>query len=148
MDVPLQSGANLSKYQPKTANLNQQFNYAGMTWTLKDATEELSFGGDQAKSGKVFVVVDLTVDNNSQNEYFFSGSFATLHSGSTSTAPDILGSNTDNFTDIQPGSTNVTGTLEYPTPASPNGQYTLVFAASGADSDVPFPGQNVNFTIS
>ena len=146
--VPLQSGANLSAYQPKTINPNQQFQYAGFGWVLKDATESLSFGGQQAKTGKVFVIVDVIANNNSQIDFTSDGtSFVTLHSGSTSTAPDILGSNVDNFISIQSGNTNVTGTWEFSTPQSPDGQYSLVFAASDANSQIPFSGQTVNFTI-
>lgn len=147
MKFPLQSGANLSAYQPQKITPNQDFQYAGMDWVLQDATQALSFNGSQAKTGQVFVIVNLIANNNSQNELFLTGSFVNLHSGSTSTAPDILGSNTDNFIDIQPGSTNVTGTLEFPTPPGPGGQYSLVFTGSDANSQVPFPGATVNFTI-
>jgi hypothetical protein len=148
MKVPLQSGANLSAYQPKTINPNQHFQYADMDWVLKDATQSLSFGGEQAKKGKVYVVVDMIVNNNSQGEFTSDGySFVNLHSGSTSTAPDALDlTASENFIDIQPGDTNVTGTWEFDTPPSPNGQYTLAFAAL-PNSDIPVAAQNVNFTI-
>jgi hypothetical protein len=148
MKVPLQSNANVSQYLPKTVNTNQQFNYAGFGWVLKDATQSFSFAGEQAKTGKVFVIVDVVANNNSQVEFTSDGTnFVTLHSGSTSTAPDILGSNADNFIDIQSGNTNVTGSWEFSTPQSPNGQYSLVFAASDPNSQVPFSGTTVNFTI-
>lgn len=146
MKVPLQSGANLSQYLPKKITPNQHFQYANIDWVLQDATEELSFGGQQAKKGQAYVIVDLIANNNSQAELFLTGNFANLHSGSTSTAPDILGSNTDNFDDIQPGSTNVTGTFEFPTPVSPDGQYTLALAAS-TGGDIPWPATSVPFTI-
>lgn len=147
MKVPLQSGANLSQYQSKTVNPAQHFTYDGMDWELKDATESLSYSGSQAETGKVYVIVDMIVNNNTQSDFTSTSTgFVTLHSGSTSTAPDIL-SSADNFYDIHPGTANVTGTWDFLTPAAPDGQYTLAFAASDANSNGNYPGQTVNFTI-
>src|SRR5439155_500935 len=39
MTFDLKTGADVSKYKSQQVNLNKSFQYAGMNWTLKDATQ-------------------------------------------------------------------------------------------------------------
>ncbi len=127
MTFPLKTGADVSKYKPQQATLNKSFQYAGMDWTLKDATQIYYNNGKQAKSGKVFVLVDLKANNPDGNGsvYLYSG-FVRLKSGDTVSAP-TYDSNLDDFDIIDSGTTNVQGTAVFETP--PSGTYTLTFTS-------------------
>lgn len=63
MLVPLTGQANVSKYQPKTVNLNGQMQYFGLNWTLSSATSSLGIVGKQAASGMRYITVTLKVEN-------------------------------------------------------------------------------------
>jgi hypothetical protein len=63
MRIPLRRNADVSKYQPKTTNLNAQMLYFGLNWTLTSATSSLSIQGQQATKGMRFVTLLLKVDN-------------------------------------------------------------------------------------
>jgi hypothetical protein len=145
MDIPLQNNANVSKYQPKTVTLNTKFSYASMNWTLVSATQSLSMGGDQAKSGKVYITVNLKVTNNSSQE-FFGTDFTRLKSDGNVTSPDDGNSETTNLDDIQPGTSNAQGSFVFLSPPSSSGKYTLTFAAS-TDSSSNISQQDVTFQI-
>lgn len=100
MNIPLQSGADLSSYQPKTTTLNKPFLYAHMNWTLVSATTALSFDGNQAKTGQIYITLNFRTDNNSNYEFFaFGGGFMRLQSGSTVVSPDD-GSNMSAYDDV------------------------------------------------
>ena len=145
MDIPLQSNANLSKYQPRTVTLNKQFTYASMNWTLVSATQSLSLGGDQAKSGKTYISVSLKANNTSSQE-FFGTDFTRLKADGNVTSPDDGNSQMNDFDDVQPGTSNAQGVQTFLTPASSSGKYTLNFLAS-TDSDSNISEQNVDFQI-
>ena len=143
MSVPLKNSADLSAYKDKTITPNKAFSYAGMDWTLKDATQSLSYDGKQAKTGQVYVVVDLVANNNSQSTVYLSGSdFARLKVNGTSVAPDYS-SSADHFYSIDSNTTNVTGTLVFLTNASSNGTYTLDFQSGDNIQE-----QTVDFSFS
>jgi flagellar basal body-associated protein FliL len=127
MTVDLKTGADVSKYKPQQATFNKSFQYAGMSWTLKDATQIYYNNGKQAKNGKVFVLVDLTANNPDSNGtvYLYSG-FIRLKSGDTVTAPNY-DSNLDDFDIVESGTSNVQGTAVFETP--PASSYTLDFTS-------------------
>lgn len=141
MDIPLKTGADVSKYLPKTTTLNKNFNYATMNWTLKDATQSLYFNGTQAKSGQVYITTTLIANNPGSNELFLDN-FVRLKAGGSAIAPDY-GSDTSNFDVIKAATSNIQGSVTFlVTPAS---TYTLSFLAS---SDNSFAAQSVDFQIS
>jgi zinc ribbon protein len=89
MDVSLKANANISKYQDKTSNLNTQFQYNGLNWTLKDATLSYSYGDKQATTGNLYVVVKLAVINpTSSNAAIFPNDIMRMQAGSSTQAPD------------------------------------------------------------
>jgi len=49
IDIPLTGNADLNKYAAKTINPNKQTQYAGTTWTLVQATRELSYDTDRRR---------------------------------------------------------------------------------------------------
>src|SRR6266566_1834997 len=63
MLIPLTRNANVSKYHPKTINLNGQIQYFGLNWTLTSATSSLSITSQQAAKGMRYVTLTLKVDN-------------------------------------------------------------------------------------
>jgi hypothetical protein len=121
MDIPLKSGGDVSKYQPKTATLNKLFHYAGLNWTLTSATQTLSTGGKQAKSGKVYIAVTLATNNPTSNEFYL-GDLFRLKAGETVASPDYS-SNMDGIQLIKPNTTNLQGTVIFLVP--PASTYTL-----------------------
>lgn len=127
MTFDLKTGADVSQYKPKQNNLNKPFQYTGMSWTLKDATQSYYYNGKQAKSGKVFIIVDLTGSSPANNGtvYLYSD-FVRLQSGATVSAP-TYDSNLDDFDVVEPGTSNIQGTAVFETP--PSSTYTLQFAS-------------------
>ncbi len=97
-----------------------------MNWTLNDVTQSYYNNGQQAKSGKVVVIVDLTANNNSNSTVYLNDNFIRLKSGTTVTAPNFDSSLT-NFDIIDPGTTNIQGSAVFDTP--PSSTYTLEFAS-------------------
>lgn len=63
MLIPLVKNANVSKYQPKTTNVNGQMLYFGLNWTLTTATSSWSVPGKQAAKGMRYATLTLKVDN-------------------------------------------------------------------------------------
>jgi flagellar basal body-associated protein FliL len=139
MTFPLKTGADVSKYNPQKITPNQAFQYASMNWTLNDVTQSYYNNGQQAKSGKVIVIVDLTANNPSSSTVYLDDSFIRLKSGTTVSAPNF-DSNLTNFDIVDPGTTNIQGTAVFDTP--PASSYTLEFA-SGQN----IAAQSLDFTI-
>jgi hypothetical protein len=127
MTFELKTGADVSKYKPQQVTLNKSFQYAGMDWTLKDATQIYYNNGKQAKNGKVFVLVNLKANNPAGNGsvYLYSG-FMRLKSGDTVSAP-TYDSNLDDFDIIEDGTSNIQGMAVFETP--PASTYTLEFTS-------------------
>lgn len=69
MVVPLTGKADLSKYQAKMATVNKAAPYADLKWTIKTATRTWSNQGKQATKGMYYLVLDMSVDNSSSNDY-------------------------------------------------------------------------------
>jgi hypothetical protein len=138
MDVPLKTGADLTKYQPKTTTLNTSFQYALIPWKLTSATQSLYFDGKQAKTGQIYITVSLIANNTSQNSLYLYN-FLRLQSGDSVTSPDY-GSNLDNFDSVKANTTNIQGSATFL--ATPSSKYTLILRAS---SDQTFNEQKVNF---
>ncbi len=144
MDVPLKSGSNLSKYQPEVTNPNTPFKYAQLDWTLVHVTKSLSFAGQQAKTGQVYITVALRADNHSNYRVWLFGSFVHLKANGNNLSP-TLDSYTNAFDDMEPGTTNHQGTQTFLTQPSSDGKYTLDFLP---DKNGDWPEQTVNFQIS
>lgn len=141
MQIPLKAGADLSKYQPKTVTPGTKFQYAGLNWTLKSATESLSIAGNQATSGNVYVTVTLAVFNPTANDYSgYYADIARLSTGSATSSP--TGAST--FPTSVPSQTNATGTIVFLVPQG-NTAYTLVMLA--VQSSPPIQQTTVPFTI-
>jgi zinc-ribbon domain len=115
MDIPLQNGVDLSKYQPKTYQINKQSTYDGVTWTITSVTVSYSALGLQAKTGMEYVIIASRLDNNSaKTAYDTVGGNMRLQSGSTSSTPE---QNTNVLTDsIASNQTGVTGNTTFQMP--------------------------------
>ena len=140
MDVPLKTGADLTKYQPKTRTLNKAFQYASIPWKLISATQSLYFEGKQAKSGQVYITVSLTTSNTSQNNLYLYN-FVRLKSGDSITSPEYT-SNLENFYSIKANTTDIQGSATFL--ATPSASYTLILLAS---SNQTFDEQRVSFRV-
>jgi hypothetical protein len=124
---PLKSGADVRKYQPKSANPNSPFKYAGLDMTIKSTTQSYYSKGQQAKTGKVFLTIDLSADNNAQDtRVSLTSDFLRLKTTDATLSPES-GSNLYDFSYIKPSTTGVTGTAFFEVTPSPDGKYTLIF---------------------
>lgn len=88
-DVPFMQGANLAQYAPKTTNLNSNFQYLGLNWSLVNATTQLSIGGKQASQAMYYVTVTFAVTN-TLSQTAISGSpfdYIRLKAGNTTATP-------------------------------------------------------------
>ena len=89
MDIPLQSKADISKYQDKNSNPNAQFNYGPLAMTLKTATLSYSYADQQASAGNLYVIVTLAAVNNTANSVdTYSSTYIRLQAGGNSIQPD------------------------------------------------------------
>ena len=127
MAVPLTGNADLGKYQAKTVTPNKSVPYAGLTWTVTDATQQWSAAGRQADSGMIYVIVTLKLDatgNNGFNAYY--GDYIRLKAGSTTAAPT---SDSTVPLSVEAGQTNATGKCIFQVPQG-NTDYTLLLLAT------------------
>ncbi len=126
MTIPLKTGADLSKYQPKQSSPNKQFQYAGIDWTVTGIQQSLYNDGKQAKSGKVYLVVQLSADNKRDDLTVYLSDFLRLKTGDSILSPE-LDSNLYDLDIIRPNTSNTQGTAVFLVPQDPNGKYTLQF---------------------
>lgn len=114
MLVPLTGKADLSRYQPKTINLNGQMLYFGLNYTLSSAMSSLSIDGQQAPGSMRYIVVTLKVDN-TLSQVAIAGSpydYIRLKFGNTMVAPK----GTTLPVSFDTGATGKTGTVSFLAP--------------------------------
>ncbi|GHO45109.1 hypothetical protein KSX_32720 [Ktedonospora formicarum] len=126
MSIPLKDNPDLSKYNDKAITPNKAFSYAGMSWTLKNASQSYSFAGKQAQDGQVFVTISLVANNPTENSYYMSDFVLLIGPDNSKVDPDLY-SDLSQFYVIEPHDTNVEGFAMYQIKASPTGQYGLYF---------------------
>ncbi|GHO42331.1 zinc ribbon domain-containing protein [Ktedonospora formicarum] len=142
IDIPLKGNADLSKYQAKTATPNKQTQYSNVTWTITNATSQLSYAGKQAESGKCYIVLQLRMDNTSSttfNAYY--GDYIRLKSGDTLNSPD---GNSNLPTAINANQSNITGTAVF---LMPQGTTDFSFILLNTPSTGSVPQQTIDFQI-
>lgn len=133
MDISLMPGADLSKYQPKTATPNTTFQYAGLNWTITSATESLSANDQQATAGNVYITVTLKVDNPTSSDFSaYWGDYIRLKSGNTTSAPTTDTTLPLNFA---AGSTGGTGNVFF-VMAQGSSSFTLMMLARPASPPI------------
>ncbi|HEV7235013.1 MAG TPA: hypothetical protein VGN15_02460 [Ktedonobacteraceae bacterium] len=141
MLIPLKAGADISKYQPKTSTPDTKFQYAGLSWTLKSATESYSIAGNQATQGNVYITIALNIANSTSNNYSaYYADIARLTAGSSTNAPT-----SDSNLPTIASQSNGSATLVFLVPQG-NTSYTLMMLAKPSDSP-PIQGVPVSFTI-
>lgn len=143
MEFPLKTGADVSKFQPKTTTLNKPFQYAGLNWTMKSASQGLYAEGKQAKTGQVYVSLLLTTDNPTDNIVVIYDKVR-LKAGGMVISPDYA-SNSEKINFIAPHTSGLQGTLIFMIQPT-NGTYTLDLLGS-SDSSNPFNEQTIDFQI-
>jgi hypothetical protein len=142
MQIPLAPGADLSKYQSKTVTPGTKFQYAGLNWTLTNATESLSAADKQATTGSVYITVTLSAFNPQANDYSaYYGDFIRLIAGGTTTAP----TGDSNFPIPVASQATATGTFIFLVPQG-NTAYTLEMLGTTTTSP-PVQQVTVQFTI-
>lgn len=142
MDIPLSPNANLSKYQPKTVSPDVKFQYAGLNWTVTSATASLSDNAKQASQGMRYVVVTLSVDNPTSNDFSaYWGDYIRLKSGSTTSSPSA---DTNFPTGFPAGSAGTTGSLIFLMPQDST-SFTLILLAQ--NSSPPISQATANFQV-
>ena len=131
MLIPLAGKADLSKYQPKSINLNGQMLYFGLNWTLTSATSSLNIDGQQAARGMRYIIVTLKVDN-TLSQVAITGSpygYIRLKFGNTTASPK----NTTLPVSFDQGASGITGTVSFLAPQGSQ-SFTLLLLPQGHDS--------------
>ena len=128
MDIPLTGRADLSKYAPKTVELNGQMTYLGLNWTLVSATSQLSIAGQQASKGMSYIIVTLRVDNTLSQEAIPGSAYdyARLKSGSATASPK----NTTLPVSFATGEMGKSGTVTFLMPQT-SATFTLILLPQG-----------------
>ncbi len=123
--------ANLSKYRPKTINLNGQMQYFGLNWTLTRATSSLSIQDQQAAKGKRFITLMLKVDN-TLSQVAITGSsyeYMRLQYGNATALPK----HSTIPVAFNVGAVGITGTVSFQVPQNTT-SFTLVLEPQKGDS--------------
>jgi len=131
MLIPLMQNANLSKYRPKTINLNGQMQYFGLNWTLTRATSSLSIQDQQAAKGKRFITLMLKVDN-TLSQVAITGSsyeYMRLQYGNATALPK----HSTIPVAFNVGAVGITGTVSFQVPQNTT-SFTLVLEPQKGDS--------------
>ncbi len=129
VDAPLTGKANLTKYQPKMAQLNASTHYAGLTWTITSATTGLSDDGKQADKGMRYVTVTMRVDNPTSSDFrAYWGDYIRLQSGGSTSPPEVDAVAGKFPLDFAAGSSGTTGSLTFLLPDGST-SYTLILLA-------------------
>jgi hypothetical protein len=130
MLIPLTGNADVGKYQPTSVNLNGQMQYFGLNWTLASATSSLGIVGQQAASGKRYLIVTLNVIN-TLSQVAITGSaydYVRLKYGNTTVSPQ----NTTLPVYFDVGGTVQTGTVTFLVPQNTK-SFTVILEPQKAD---------------
>ena len=131
MLIPLVRNVNVSKYQPKSINLNGQMQYFGLNWTLTGATSSLSKQGQQAAKGMRFITLVLKVDN-TLSQVAITGSpyeYMRLQYGNTTALPE----HTTIPVAFNVGAVAIAGTVSFQVPQQTT-SFTLIMKPQKDDS--------------
>jgi len=131
MFIPLVRNVNVSKYQPKTINLNGQMLYFGLNWTLTSATSSLSIPGRQAAQGMRYVTLMLKIDN-PLSQIAITGSpyeYMRLQYGKTSALPQ----HATIPVAFNVGAVGITGTVSFQAPQQTS-SFTLILMPQKGDN--------------
>ncbi|MBE3558448.1 MAG: DUF4352 domain-containing protein [Ktedonobacteraceae bacterium] len=123
IDIPLTGKADLAKYQPRKATPNTKFTYGGVEFIITQVTATLSSDGPQAPKDKTYVVVNLTINNNSTHAFYGGLTDMRLRSGTTTSPP------LKTFDTVEAGQTNVQHTVTFVMPQDST-DFTLIFLPS------------------
>jgi zinc-ribbon domain len=139
--IALTGKADITQYQPKTAQLSVVTHYAGLTWTVTSATVSLSFRGQQADKGMQYVNVTLKVDNpTSQTFRGYYGDYIRLKSGDVTSAPSVDSTLPLGF---DAGSSGSTGNVIFTMPSGST-SYTLILLNTPSTS---YPQATASFQV-
>lgn len=142
MLIPLSPGADLSQYQPKTVTPNLKFQYAGLDWTISNATEGLNENGNQATKGNVYIVLTLMAFNPTTSDFSaYYGDYIRLKAGDTTNSP----TGDTNFPSTVSAQTTQMGTVVFLVPQGNTG-FTLMMLAQ--QTSPPISAVSQNFQIS
>ncbi len=132
MDIPLTGKADLTRYQPKTANSGAQLVYYGLNWTLVSATAQLSITGQQATKGMRYIVVTLKVDNTLSQTAIPGSAYDYIHlqSGDVTASPK----NTTLPVSFEAGAIGKTGTVTFLMPQQST-DFTLILVPQKDSGD-------------
>ncbi len=131
MLIPLVRNVNVTKYQPKTTNLNGEMLYFGLNWALTAAISSLSIQGQQAAKGMRYVTLMLKVDN-TLSQIAITGSpygYMRLHYDNISALPE----HTTIPVAFQAGAVGVTGTVSFQVPQQTS-SFTLILSPQKNDN--------------
>ncbi len=145
--APLTGKANLTQYQPKTAQLNSSTHYAGLTWTVTSANIGLSDDGKQADKGMRYVMMTMKVDNPTSSDFrAYWGDYIRLQAGGSTSAPEVDSISGKFPLDFAAGSSGTAGSLTFLLPEGST-SYTLILLAK-PNLIPPISQSTANFQIS
>lgn len=139
ISIPLTNNPDVTKYQPKVVNVAKSTPYASATWTLVNATAQLSGYNQQAPKGQMYIIVSLRVDNNSGQSFGgYWGDYLRLQTGDTKVTPE---NGTNLPLSVASGQTNQTGTALFLVPQDST-SFTLLLLdtpSTGATQQAALP---------
>jgi hypothetical protein len=124
IEVPLKEGADLSKYQSKTVNVNKAVTYGNLKWTIISATLSLSHSGDQAKKDQIYVYLKFKVQNTSNENPAINSPYDYLRMQSGDITSSVKDTGDIPVTFEVNSTTNCSA--GFLVPVSADGKYTLV----------------------
>ena len=133
MLIPLVRNVDVSKYQPKTTDVNGQMLYFGLNWTLTSATSSLSIQGQQSAKGMRYITLLLKVDN-TLSQIAITGSpyeYMRLQYGNNSALPE----HATIPVAFQVGAVGVAGTVSFQVPQQTSSFTLFLMPQKGDNGD-------------
>jgi hypothetical protein len=133
IDIPLAGNVDLTKYTPRTVNVEGKLQYLGLDWTLVNATSQLSIDGKQASKGMRYIVLTLAVDN-TLVQTAIPGSaydYIRLKAGNATITPD----NTTLPVSFSAGAKDTRGTVTFLAPQNASTLTLMLVAQPGGGFD-------------
>jgi len=128
-EFPLQDGADMSSFEPVSIKPNTEFQYAGADWKLTEVVRSYYYDGSQAKNNQIFLLVYLTVSNNTDEYIYLEYDFLRLKAGDSTLASES--SNLESLIDEH--TSGLEGAALFAVEPTEDGTYTLVFPENSSE---------------
>lgn len=139
-EFSLQDGADMSAFEPISVKPDTTFQYAGADWKLTEVVRTYYYDGSQAKNKQIFLLVYLTVSNNTDEYIYLEYDFLRLKAGSSTLASES--SSIEYLIDAH--TVGLDGAALFAVEPTDDGTYTLIFPKNSSEG---YAEKTIDFQI-